>query len=605
MPLAPRPPARSRRRSITTFFATALMAASVAVALPGASASAADPTLQQVAASKGKFFGSASEVSSLNEAPYAAILGTEFGQITPANSMKWENTERNQGQFTYSGGQSIVDFAQSHSQTVRGHTLVWHNQLPGWVSQLPASQVRPAMENHIANVAGHFAGDIYAWDVVNEAFNDDGTFRSSPFYNAMGKDYIAYALRAARAADPNAKLYINDYNIDGMGAKSDAMYNLARDLKAAGVPLDGIGIQGHLAVQYGFPYQMQQNFQRFADLGLDVAVTELDVRMQTPSTTQKLATQADYYRQVAAACAAVTRCVGITVWDFTDKYSWVPGTFGGEGLACPWDDQLRPKTQVIDAIRTGFGYDSGPGDTDPPTVPTGLRATGTTSSSVSLAWTASTDDTAVTGYDVYRGGTRVGTASGTTYTDTGLAASTTYSYTVRARDAAGNVSDPSAAAGATTQAGGGEPPAGGLKVQYKTNDTSATDNAVRMTLQLVNTGSEARSLTGVEVRYWFSDQASSYTTWCDWAQLGCGNFTHSVVANGSTAGADHYLRLTATGGNLAPGAATGEIQLRLHKADWSNFNESDDYSKGTATSFTDAPKIGVYVGGQLIWGTAP
>src|SRR5262249_50722847 len=151
----------------------------------------------------------------------------------------------------------------------------------------------------------------------------DGTFRASPFYNAMGSAYIADALRTARAADPDAKLYINDYNTDGLGAKSDAMYSLVKSLQAQGVPIDGVGFQGHLAIQYGFPSQMQQTLQRFADLGVDVAITELDVRMVLPQDATKDATQATYYNNVVKACVAVTRCVGITIWDYTDKYSWV------------------------------------------------------------------------------------------------------------------------------------------------------------------------------------------------------------------------------------------------------------------------------------------
>ncbi|MEV6105037.1 glycoside hydrolase family 6 protein [Streptomyces sp. NPDC051940] len=242
-------------------------------------------------------------------------------------------------------------------------------------------------------------------------------------------------------------------------------------------------------------------------------------------------------------------------------------------------------------------------DTSAPSVPGGLQVTGTNSSSASLSWTASTDNVGVSAYDVYRDGVLVGSPTGTSFTDSGLSASTTYSYRVRARDAAGNASAQSSAVSATTTTGGTG--SGTLKVQYKTSDTSLTDNAIRMSLQLVNTGTAAQSLSGVEIRYWFADSASSYTTWCDWAQLGCSNLTHGVSTNGSATGADHYLRVALSSGSLAAGASTGEIQLRLHRADWSNFNEADDYSRGTATSFADAPKIGVYVGGTLVWGTAP
>ncbi|MEV6105035.1 endo-1,4-beta-xylanase [Streptomyces sp. NPDC051940] len=582
-------------------------AAEAAAATPTAEAAAATPTLHQLAAAKGRFFGSATDNGELSDTPYTQILGSEFGQITPGNSMKWENTERTQGQFTFAGGDQIVDLAQSHGQLVRGHTLVWHSQLPGWVSALPAAQVRPAMENHIAQVAGHYRGDVFAWDVVNEPFNEDGTYRTSPFYNAMGRDYIAHALRAARAADPTAKLYINDYNVEGIGAKSDALYALARDLKAAGVPLDGVGLQAHLAIQYGFPGQMQQNIQRFADLGLDVHITELDVRMVLPADAAKEATQADYYRRVIEACMAVTRCTGMTVWDYTDKYSWIPGTFSGQGSALPWDGSLQPKAALLDTIRRALGY-TAPVDTSPPSTPAGLTVGATTSSSVSLSWSASTDDTGVTGYDVLRGGTQVGTASGTSFTDTGLAPATAYSYTVRARDAAGNVSALSGAVSATTQPGGGT--GGQLKVQYKNNDPNATDNSIKPGLQVVNTGTAGIDLSRVTVRYYFTGEsgATTYSTWCDWAVLGCSRMTHTVAAlPAARPGADRYLelRFTATAGTLAPGAATGEIQLRFNKTDWSNFSEADDYSRGTNTAFADNPKITVHLDGQLVYGTAP
>nr|BFE61924.1 hypothetical protein GCM10020063_064500 [Dactylosporangium thailandense] len=320
-------------------------------------AEAATQTLQSLAAAGGRYFGSATDNPELTDTAYTAILGGgEFGQTTPGNAMKWDSTEPTQNSFSFTKGDAVITFAQAHNMKVRGHTLLWHNQLPGWVSQLPAAQVQAAMENHITQVAAHYKGKVFAWDVVNEPFNDDGTFRStSPFYTAMGSDYIADAFRTARAADPDAKLYINDYNTDGQGAKADAMYNLVKTLKAQGVPIDGVGFQAHLAIQYGFPTNMQANLQRFADLGVDVAITELDVRMVLPRDATKDATQATYYNNVVKACVAVTRCVGITIWDYTDKYSWVPSTFSGQGAALPWDENLAKKPTAYNAIVTGLG----------------------------------------------------------------------------------------------------------------------------------------------------------------------------------------------------------------------------------------------------------
>jgi endo-1,4-beta-xylanase len=345
--------------------------AAAITALTAHPASAAS-TLDQLAKAQGKYFGSATDNSELSDSAYTAILGGgEFGSTTPGNSMKWETTEPSRGSFNFSGGDQIVSFAKSHDMTVRGHNLVWHSQLPSWVNSLPATEVQAAMENHITTEVTHYKGQLYAWDVVNEPFDDNGNLRADAFYNAMGSGYIADALRTARAADPSAKLYLNDYNIEGTGAKADAMYNLVKSLKSQGVPIDGVGFEGHLAIQYGFPTSMQQNLQRFADLGVDVAVTELDVRMQLPADAGKTATQATYYSDVVKACVAVTRCVGITVWDYTDKYSWVPGAFSGEGSACPWDSDLNKKTTVYNAIATALGGTGDGGGSTPPPPPPG------------------------------------------------------------------------------------------------------------------------------------------------------------------------------------------------------------------------------------------
>jgi endo-1,4-beta-xylanase len=313
-------------------------------------------TLQSLAAAKGRYFGSATDNPELTDAAYVAILGSEFGQITPGNSMKWDTIEPSRGTFSYTKGDAVVALAKSNSQIVRGHTLVWHSQLPSWVSNggFSATELDSVMKNHITNEVTHYKGQLYAWDVVNEPFNEDGSFRTSVFYNTLGVNYIANAFRYARAADPTAKLYLNDYNIDGPGAKSDAMYALVKSLIAQGVPIDGVGFQGHLAIQYGLP-SMQANLQRFADLGLDVAITELDVRMILPRDTAKDTTQAQYYHDAVAACMAVTRCVGVTIWDYTDKYSWIPSVFPDQGAALPWDENLVAKPLAYNAIASALG----------------------------------------------------------------------------------------------------------------------------------------------------------------------------------------------------------------------------------------------------------
>ncbi|MET9440432.1 glycoside hydrolase family 6 protein [Streptomyces sp. NPDC006610] len=262
------------------------------------------------------------------------------------------------------------------------------------------------------------------------------------------------------------------------------------------------------------------------------------------------------------------------------------------------------------AVPTDGG--GGPGDdTTAPTAPTGLTATAKTATSVSLSWTASTDDRGVSGYDVYRNGTKVNTTpvSGTTYTDTGLTASTAYSYTVRARDAAGNVSAASAALSVTTEAGGGGPdPTGGVAVRYKNNDASATDNAIRPGLRIANTGTAALDLTKVTARYYFTRDGGStdVRAFCDYAAVGCANVKLRVVPLSTpVAGADAYLEVGFSAGSLAAGRDSGDIQLRMAKSDWSAFNEANDYSRTTATAYADAPAIPAYLGTTLAWGAPP
>ncbi|CAE6334602.1 glycoside hydrolase family 10 [Rhizoctonia solani AG-1 IB] len=313
--------------------------------------------LHALAKAKGRYFGTATDqLWNINDAAYLAITGNpnEFGMNTPGNQLKWDATEKSRGVFTYTYGDYEVSWAKNHSQAIRGHTLIWYSQLPSWVSNggFNAATLTSIMQNHISNVMGRYKGQIYAWDVANEMFNDDGTWRTSVYYNTLGPSFISVALRAARAADPKAKLYLNEYNTDWTGPKSNAMYNLAKDMLAQGVPLDGIGFQAHLIVN-SFSRTFQANYQRFADLGLDVAITELDIRMTLPSTSALLAAQAENYKYVMNSCLAVSRCVGVTVWDTSDDHSWVPSTFPGTGDALLFDKNKNPKPAyyaVADAL---------------------------------------------------------------------------------------------------------------------------------------------------------------------------------------------------------------------------------------------------------------
>jgi endo-1,4-beta-xylanase len=343
--------------------ASAALAGSLALVRPANAAS----SLKQSAEAKSKYFGTALVQSNLSNSTLVGVAAAQFDMMTPGNEMKWDTTEPSNGSFNFGPGDNLVAFAQAHSMRVRGHNLVWHSQLPGWVSSLPTSQVQAAMEKHITTEATHYKGEVYAWDVVNEPYNEDGSLRTDAFYNAMGAGYIADAIRTAHAADPSAKLYLNDYNIEGENAKSNAMYSLVQSLVAQGVPIGGVGLESHFILGQ-VPSTMLANMQRFAALGVDVAVTELDDRIQLPASSGNLQQQATDYSTVVSDCLAVTRCVGVSQWGVGDADSWIPGAFSGYGAATMYDQNYQAKPAYSGALNALGGTVSSSSST--PTTPT-------------------------------------------------------------------------------------------------------------------------------------------------------------------------------------------------------------------------------------------
>ncbi|MFI6703736.1 endo-1,4-beta-xylanase [Streptomyces sp. NPDC050509] len=328
------------------------MAATLVVAvLASAPSASAATTLGASAAEKGRYFGTAVAANHLGESGYVSTLNQEFNSVTPENEMKWDALDPSRNSFNYGAADQIVSHAQSKGMKIRGHTLVWHSQLPGWVGSLAAADLRTAMNNHITQVAQHYKGKIHSWDVVNEAFQDgsSGARRSSPFQDKLGNGFIEEAFRTARAADPAAKLCYNDYNTDGQNAKSNAVYAMVSDFKARGVPIDCVGFQSHFNAQSPVPGDYQQNLQRFANLGVDVQITELDIEGSGTA-------QADSYRRVVQACLAVSRCTGITVWGVTDKYSW-----RASGTPLLFDGNYAKKPAYTSVLTALGGSSSGGG----------------------------------------------------------------------------------------------------------------------------------------------------------------------------------------------------------------------------------------------------
>ncbi|MEJ3748754.1 endo-1,4-beta-xylanase [Actinomycetes bacterium KLBMP 9797] len=343
---------------VTRAVAGAALAAAALLTLNAQPAPAATDgdTLRGLARQAGLRFGTAVDMAALAaDTPYRETIAREFNSVTAENVMKWESIEAQRGVLDFTAADQLVDFARANGQQVRGHTLLWHNQNPSWLTdgvasgEIDAAELRQILRRHVIEVAGHFRGRIYAWDVVNEVIDDNGQLRDSFWLQQLGPGYIADVFRWARQADPKAKLYLNDYNVEGVNAKSTAYYELAKQLRRDGVPVHGFGVQGHLGVQYGFPGQVLENLRRFERLGLETAFTEVDVRMPMPPDDTKLQAQAYAYSSLLTACLLAQRCVSFTVWGYTDKYSWVPGFFTGQGAANLLDEAFQPKP-AYDAV---------------------------------------------------------------------------------------------------------------------------------------------------------------------------------------------------------------------------------------------------------------
>ncbi|MET7280657.1 endo-1,4-beta-xylanase [Kribbella sp. NPDC005582] len=332
--------ARWWRRPLLGLAVGTLAATTTLALVPNASATTeAAGTLGAAAAQSGRYFGAAVSNGKLGDSQYTTILNREFGSITPENEMKWDATEPSRNNFTFGGADRIANHARSQGKQLRGHTLVWHSQLPDWVKAIrDANTLRSVMNNHINQVAGRYRGQIYAWDVVNEAFEDGGSGqqRSSVFHDVLGTGFIEEAFRTARTADPAAKLCYNDYNIeDWNAAKTQGVYRMVRDFKARGVPIDCVGLQSHFG-SGGAPSNFQTTLSSFAALGVDVQLTELDIAQASPTA----------YANTVRACMNVARCTGITTWGVRDSDSWR----GGENPLL--FDRNGNKKSAYDAVLT-------------------------------------------------------------------------------------------------------------------------------------------------------------------------------------------------------------------------------------------------------------
>jgi len=273
-------------------------------------------TLGASAAQSGRYYGTAIAAPKLNDSAYTTVASREFNVVTAENEMKIDATEPNPNQFNFTNGDRIRTWAMQNGKQLRGHTLTWHGQQPVWMQNLSGGALRSAMINHINGVLAHYRGQMIYWDVVNEAFADgNGGGRRDSNLQRTGNDWIEVAFRTARAADPSTKLCYNDYNIeDWNAAKTQGVFRMVQDFRSRGVPIDCVGFQAHFG-SGGMPANFQTTLSNFAGLGVDVAITELDIA-NAP---------ANAYANVTTACMNVSRCVGITVWGVRDNDSWRSG----------------------------------------------------------------------------------------------------------------------------------------------------------------------------------------------------------------------------------------------------------------------------------------
>jgi endo-1,4-beta-xylanase len=313
------------------------------------------PTLRELAQQRGFRIGAAVAMPLLDNAEYRQTLSREFNLCVAENAFKMESLRPARDRFDFQQVDRLCAFAQTNRMKLRGHTLVWHQQMPWWLSQghWTRDEALGIMKDHITTVMQHCQGKVYAWDVVNEAISDQGPdhpIRPDSFWTrVVGTDYVEKAFEFARAADPQAILYYNDYSNEGMDSKSEAVFQLVKRLKAKGL-VDAVGWQCHLASGWKAGAAQARNAERLAKLGLDISITELDFRITLPVTPKKLQMQAESYRSAMRFCLSQPNIKALVMWGFTDKSSCVPYFFKGAGAALIFDEQYQPKP-AYEALR--------------------------------------------------------------------------------------------------------------------------------------------------------------------------------------------------------------------------------------------------------------
>jgi endo-1,4-beta-xylanase len=308
----------------------------------------AHPTLRSLAESRPRplGIGAAVDAVGLNVPAYTEALVTHFNVLAPENALKFGPLSPRPGEYDFTAADVLLAFAQQHQMRLRGHTLVWSNQQPAWLleGQWRRDELIAILYHHIQTVAGRYRGQIWAWDVVNECVGDDGQLYQNFWYQGIGPDYIELAFRWSHEADPNALLFLNEQGAEGLGIKSDGVYNLVIDLLSKGVPIHGVGLQMHTRLEGAPPpADVAANMRRLSGLGLQVQITEMDVRLQEPASAGDLERQDQIYGDILEVCLAAPNCTAFILWGVSDSYTWIPYKYQGWGSALILDRNFQPK----------------------------------------------------------------------------------------------------------------------------------------------------------------------------------------------------------------------------------------------------------------------
>ncbi|NEQ21420.1 MAG: endo-1,4-beta-xylanase [Microcoleus sp. SIO2G3] len=283
-----------------------------------------------------------------NDSTYREVLAREFNLITPENAMKFKSLHPERDRYNFTDADALVKFAQTHQMQVHGHTLVWYRNLPDWLTdrKWTREELINILRQHIYTVVGRYRGQIASWDVVNEAVDDDGSLRDTIWLKTIGPEYIEMAFRWAHEVDPQVRLFYNDYRGEELNKKSDAIYALVKDLRQRGVPIHGVGFQMHTSIKKPRkPRKVAANMKRLGKLGLEVRITEMDVQIYKAKGTieERLAAQADVYRDILRVCLDAPNCKALTTWGVADHFSWVPHAFNRPDSPLLFDESYRPK----------------------------------------------------------------------------------------------------------------------------------------------------------------------------------------------------------------------------------------------------------------------